>query len=61
MKIIHTLTALALCAPIFTFYVVIAGEALGWNRTEYAMLVTPTAFNSLCAAWAKGTAKELGR
>jgi hypothetical protein len=54
MKIIHALTALALIAPVLMFYIVIAGEALGWNRTEYTMLVTPTAF---CVAWAKGTAK----
>jgi hypothetical protein len=53
MKIIHTLTALALCAPIFAFYFVIAGEAIGWQPIEPALLVTRTTLAQACSAWAK--------
>ena len=53
-EFLHTLTALALTAPILAFYVVIASEAFGWRPTERAMLITPTALASACAAYAKG-------
>jgi hypothetical protein len=53
MKIIHTATALALCAPILAFYIVIAGEVMGWQPTEQAILITQSKLVQACSAWAK--------
>jgi hypothetical protein len=48
----HTFTALALCAPILAFYVVIASEAFGGPSENY-LLVSTTSFSQICNAWAK--------
>ena len=52
-EVLHTLTALALTAPILAFYVIIASEAFV-EPTERYVLVSPTAFSQICSAMAKG-------
>jgi hypothetical protein len=43
-EVLHTFIAIALTAPILVFYLVIAGEALGYSQpTERHVLVAPTA------------------
>ena len=51
-EFLHTLTALALCAPVLAFYYVIASEAFG-KPTEQYVLVSPSAFSQICSAFAK--------
>jgi hypothetical protein len=53
MKIIHITTVLALCAPVLAFYVVIAGEVMGYQPTQQAILLTQNTLFQACSAWAK--------
>jgi hypothetical protein len=52
LEALHTLVALALCAPILVFYLVIASEMFG-QPTEHYMLVSTTSFAQICSALAK--------
>jgi len=45
-EVLHTLTALALTAPILAFYVMLASEAFV-QPTERYVLVAPTAFSQI--------------
>jgi hypothetical protein len=59
-EVMHTLTALALTAPILAFYLVIASEALGYQRpAERLAYIAPSSFGQICAAMAKGTKEDL--
>jgi hypothetical protein len=59
-EVLHTLTALALTAPILAFYLVIASEALGYQQpAERLVYVAPSSFSQFCAAMAKGTKEDL--
>lgn len=50
----HTLVALALTAPVLIFYVVIAGDALGYRQlAEPHMVVSVSSLNQICSALAK--------
>jgi hypothetical protein len=49
-----------LTARILVFYLVIAGEALGYSQpAERLAYVAPSSLGQICAAMAKGTKEDL--
>jgi hypothetical protein len=53
---LHAIVALALTAPILAFYLVIAGEALGYSQpAERFVYLAPSLLGQICSAMAKDT------